>query len=54
MGKFKCDNPNCSNSVWTSKKVAIVIRGYKKKKRVWRCRIQPTLQILRGARQLYS
>ncbi|KAK2035804.1 hypothetical protein LZ31DRAFT_435967, partial [Colletotrichum somersetense] len=30
MGKFKCDNPNCSNTLWTSKKMAIVIRGYQK------------------------
>lgn len=28
MGKFKCDNTSCSNTIWTSKKVAIVIRGY--------------------------
>ncbi|KAK1624559.1 zinc-binding domain-containing protein [Colletotrichum phormii] len=28
MGKFKCDNTSCPNITWTSKKVAIVIKGY--------------------------
>lgn len=30
MGKFKCGNDGCSNRGWTSKRVAIVIRGYGK------------------------
>ncbi|GKT51695.1 uncharacterized protein ColSpa_11876 [Colletotrichum spaethianum] len=29
-GRFECINPNCSNTAWTSKTVAIVIRGYRK------------------------
>lgn len=28
MGKFTCTNRKCSNARWSSKKVAIVIRGY--------------------------
>ncbi|KAL8732007.1 MAG: hypothetical protein Q9181_004096 [Wetmoreana brouardii] len=28
MGKFKCDNDNCSKDGWGSKQVAILIRGY--------------------------
>ncbi|KAF2242405.1 hypothetical protein BU26DRAFT_524525 [Trematosphaeria pertusa] len=28
MGKFKCNNNACSKAGWTSKKVAILIRGY--------------------------
>lgn len=28
MGKFKCKNYRCSNVIWSSKKVAILIRGY--------------------------
>ncbi|KAK2035844.1 hypothetical protein LZ31DRAFT_306596 [Colletotrichum somersetense] len=28
MGKLECDNASCPNTTWTSKKVAIVIRGY--------------------------
>lgn len=28
MGKFTCNNQACSASIWTSKKVAIMIRGY--------------------------
>ncbi|KAI1632368.1 zinc-binding domain-containing protein [Biscogniauxia mediterranea] len=28
MGKFKCNNGRCSKDGWSSKKVAITIRGY--------------------------
>ena len=28
MGKFKCDNDDCPKNGWSSKKVAILIRGY--------------------------
>jgi hypothetical protein len=30
MGKFTCTNPGCSKGSWTSKKVAIQIRGYRR------------------------
>ncbi len=29
MGKFKCSNKSCSKNGWSSKKVAIQIRGYR-------------------------
>ncbi|KAJ4127735.1 hypothetical protein NW768_008007 [Fusarium equiseti] len=28
MGRFKCHNPDCKKSGWSSKKIAITIRGY--------------------------
>jgi hypothetical protein len=28
MGKFKCNNNACSKNGWSSKKIAILIRGY--------------------------
>ncbi|KAK1978796.1 zinc-binding domain-containing protein [Colletotrichum cereale] len=28
MGEFRCDNDNCAKKKWTSKIVAIVIKGY--------------------------
>ncbi|KAK2056358.1 hypothetical protein LY76DRAFT_518606, partial [Colletotrichum caudatum] len=28
MGRFTCDNQKCRNKTWTSKMVAIVIKGY--------------------------
>ncbi|OTA99023.1 hypothetical protein M426DRAFT_325527 [Hypoxylon sp. CI-4A] len=28
MGKFRCDNGDCSNHGWSSKKIAILIRGF--------------------------
>ena len=32
MGNFTCDNPACSNTGWTSKKIAITIRRYPENK----------------------